>query len=42
MDVNGYKHNNKGFCENFTFLKSINKEKMTIIVVPIDNMLFLH
>ena len=34
MDVDGYRHNNKGFCENFTFLKSISRGRMTIIEVP--------
>ena len=34
MDVGGYRHNNKGFCENFTFPKSINWGRMTIIEVP--------
>ena len=36
MDVGGYRHNNKGFCENFTFPKSINRGRTTIIEVPID------
>ena len=34
--VNGhgeYRHNNKDFCENFTFPKSINKRRTTIIEV---------
>ena len=25
IDVGGYQHNNKGFCENFIFPKSINR-----------------
>ena len=29
MDVGGYRHNNKGFCENFTFPKSINRGRTT-------------
>ena len=33
IDVGGYRHN-KGFCEKFTFLKSINRGRMTIIEVP--------
>ena len=31
IDVRGYRHNNKGFYENFTFLKSINKGRTGII-----------
>ena len=34
MDVRGYRHNNKGFCENFTFPKSINRGRITIVEVP--------
>ena len=34
--VNGCRHNNKGFCENFIFLKSINRGRTTIIVVPMQ------
>ena len=33
MDVGGYRHNNKGFCKNFTFLKSINRGRTTIVEV---------
>ena len=29
-----YIHNNKSFCENFSFPKSINKGRMTITKVP--------
>ena len=36
MHVNGYRRNNKGFYENFTFLKSINRGRKTIIVVPMQ------
>ena len=36
MDVGGYRHNNKGFCENFTFRKSINRGRTTIIEVPMQ------
>ena len=36
--VNGrrwiYRHNNKDFCENFIFSKSINRERMTIKRCP--------
>ena len=35
MGVGGYRHKYKGFCENFAFPKSINKERTTIIRVPI-------
>ena len=34
MDIGEYRHNNKGFCENFTFPKSINRERMIIVEVP--------
>ena len=34
MDVGGYRHNNKGFCEKFTFPKSINRRRTTIIECP--------
>ena len=34
MDDGGYRQNNKGFCENITFLKSINRGRKTIIEVP--------
>ena len=34
MDVGGYRYNNKGFCENFIFLKFINRGRTTIIEVP--------
>ena len=33
MDVGGYRYNNKGFCEKFTFSKSINRGRTTIIEV---------
>ena len=36
MYVGGYRHNNKGFCENFTFTKSINRRRTTIIEVPMQ------
>ena len=36
MYVGGYRHNNKGFCENFTFPKSINRRRTTIIEVPMQ------
>ena len=33
--MNEYRHNNKGFfCENFTFPKSINRGRTTIIECP--------
>ena len=32
----GYRHNNKGFCENFTFPKFINRGRTTIIEVPMQ------
>ena len=35
MDVGGYRHNNKSFCENFTFPNSINRGKTSIIEVTI-------
>ena len=34
MDVGRYRHNNKGFYKNFTFSKSINKGRTTIIEIP--------
>ena len=36
MDVGGYRHNNKDFDENVTFLKSINRGRTIIIVVPME------
>ena len=36
MDVGAYRYNNKGFCENFIFLKSINRRSTTIIEVPMQ------
>ena len=36
MDVGGYRHNNKGFFEKFTFPKSINRGRTTIIEVPMQ------
>ena len=33
----GYRHKNKGFYENFIFLKSINRERTTIIEVPMQD-----
>ena len=34
MDFGRYRYNNKGFCENFIFLKSINRRRTIIIEVP--------
>ena len=31
MDIGGYRHNFEGFWEKFTYLMSINKEKMNTI-----------
>ena len=31
-----YRYNNKGFCEKFTFPKSINRGRTTIIEVPMQ------
>ena len=36
IGVGGYRHNNKAFCKNFTFLKSIKRDKTTIIGVPMQ------
>ena len=36
MDVGRYIHNNKGFCENFKFPKSINRGRTTIIDVSMQ------
>ena len=30
MDVGRYRYNFKSFCENFTYLMSINRRRMTI------------
>ena len=35
-DVGGYRHNIKGFCENFTFLKFIKRGRTTIIEGPMQ------
>ena len=34
MDINRYRHNNKGFCEKFIFPNTINRRRTTIIRVP--------
>ena len=34
--VNGHRHTNKGLCENFIFLKFINRGRTTIIEVPMQ------
>ena len=36
MDVDRYRHKYKCFCEKFTFPKSINRRRMTIIRVHVQ------
>ena len=36
MDVGGYRHKYKVFYENFTVVKSINRERTIIPMVPLQ------